>query len=51
MKLTEKTLRKHVVYQGKIVNLRRDDAELENGRQVLARGGGAPGRRLCGGAQ
>lgn len=35
MKLTEKTLRKHVVYQGKIVNLRRDDAELENGRQVL----------------
>lgn len=35
MKLTEKTLQKNYVYQGKIVNLRRDDAELENGRQVL----------------
>ncbi|MBC8534007.1 NUDIX domain-containing protein [Yeguia hominis] len=34
MKLTEKTLQKNYLYRGKILNLRRDDAELENGRQV-----------------
>lgn len=32
MKLTEKTLSQNYVYRGKIVNMRVDDAELENGR-------------------
>lgn len=32
MKLTEKTVSQSYVYQGKIVNMRVDDAELENGR-------------------
>ncbi len=32
MKLTEKTVNQSYVYRGKIVNMRVDDAELENGR-------------------
>ena len=44
MKLTEKTLRQEYKYRGKIVNLRVDDAELENGhvtkREVVEHPGG-----------
>ena len=32
MKLIEKTVSQEMIYQGKIINLRRDKAELENGR-------------------
>ena len=32
MKLIEKTVSQEMIYQGKIINLRRDQAELENGR-------------------
>ena len=44
MKLTEKTLSQEYKYRGKIVNLRVDDAELENGhvtnREVVEHPGG-----------
>ena len=32
MKLTEKTLERNMVFQGKIINMRQDKVELENGR-------------------
>lgn len=32
MKLIEKTVSQEMIYEGKIINLRRDKAELENGR-------------------
>ena len=35
MKLEEKTLRKNTLYEGHIINLRRDDVELPNGKTAL----------------
>ena len=44
MSLTEKTVRKNTVYSGRIINVRRDDAELPNGkpciREVVEHNGG-----------
>lgn len=44
MKLEEKTIRKNIIYNGKIINLRRDDAELPDGnpciREVVEHPGG-----------
>lgn len=44
MKLEEKTIKKNYIYNGKIINLRRDDAELPNGnpciREVVEHPGG-----------
>lgn len=44
MKLTEKTIKKNVIYTGRIINLRRDDAELPDGnpciREVVEHPGG-----------
>ncbi len=44
MNLEEKTIRKNVIYSGKIINLRRDDAELPDGhpciREVVEHPGG-----------
>lgn len=45
MKLKEKTVRKNYVYQGKIINVRCDDAELPDGRacrrEIVEHSGGA----------
>ena len=45
MDMTEKTLKKNYVYQGKILNLRVDDALLEDGtnckREIVEHSGGA----------
>lgn len=45
MRLEEKTVRKNYIYQGKIVNLRCDDAELPDGkpckREIVEHPGGA----------
>ena len=45
MNLTEKTVKKNYVYQGKIINLRNDDALLPNGtpckREIIEHPGGA----------
>ena len=45
MTLTEKTVQKHYIYRGKIVNLRCDDAQLPDGRpckrEVVEHMGGA----------
>ena len=35
MKLSEETLSSEVLYQGKIVTLRKDSARLEDGQEVL----------------
>ena len=35
MRLTETTIREHTVYEGRIINLRSDEAELPNGRPAL----------------
>ena len=35
MELEEKTINKNYIYRGKILNLRRDDAELPNGRACI----------------
>ena len=44
MKLEEKTVKKNYIYQGRIINLRRDDAELPDGnpciREVVEHPGG-----------
>lgn len=44
MELTEKTIKKNYIYKGKIINLRKDDAELPNGkkctREVVEHPGG-----------
>lgn len=44
MKLEEKTVKKNYVYNGRIINVRRDDAELPNGkpciREVIEHSGG-----------
>ncbi|MGN1078145.1 MAG: NUDIX hydrolase [Candidatus Gallimonas sp.] len=45
MKLKEKTVRRNYVYQGKIINVRCDDAELPDGRacrrEIVEHSGGA----------
>lgn len=45
MKLEEKTVRKNYIYEGKILSLRCDDAELPNGnackREIVEHSGGA----------
>ena len=45
MKLKERTVRKNYVYQGKIINVRCDDAELPDGRacrrEIVEHSGGA----------
>ena len=45
MQLEEKTVRKNYIYRGKIINVRRDDAELPNGRpcrrEIVEHPGGA----------
>ena len=35
MRLTEKTVRQHTLYEGRIINLRSDEAELPNGQPAL----------------
>ncbi len=35
MKLEEKTVKKNYIYEGRIINLRRDDAELPDGRPCV----------------
>lgn len=35
MRLTEKTVRQHTLYEGRIINLRSDEAELPDGRPAL----------------
>ena len=47
MNLTEKTIKKNVVYRGKIINVRCDDAQLPDGKpckreMVEHPGGGFP---------
>lgn len=45
MKLVEKTVRKHYIYEGKIINVRCDEAELPDGkpckREIVEHSGGA----------
>ena len=47
MNLQERTLKKHYIYEGKILSLRCDDAELPNGnpcqREIVEHSGGAAG--------
>ncbi len=35
MELKEKTIKKNYIYEGKIINLRRDDAQLPNGKPCI----------------